>query len=80
MNDKVNFNFENLISNSIPDLIPPKEHPKPKYDFGVAYPDPESIPIPELIHSFSTALEEEGQNLALYPHPCLLYTSPSPRD
>lgn len=63
------FNFTNLISQSVPNLAPPGEHIKPIYDFGVAYPDPESIPIPELIHSFSTALEEEGQNLALYPHP-----------
>ena len=69
MNDKVNFNFENLISNSIPDLIPPKEHPKPKYDFGVAYPDPESIPVSGLINSLSLGLEEEGKDLAYYPHP-----------
>ena len=69
MNYKTNFNFENLISNSIPDLIPPKEHPKPKFDFGVAYPDPESIPISELISSLSLGLEEEGKDLAYYPHP-----------
>ena len=69
MNDKVNFNFESLISNSIPDLIPPKEHPKPKYDFGVAYPDPESIPVSGLINSLSLGLEEEGKDLAYYPHP-----------
>ena len=69
MNDKVNFNFESLISNSIPDLIPPKEHPKPKYDFGVAYPDPESIPVSGLINSLSLGLEEEGKDLAFYPHP-----------
>ena len=62
-------NFTKLISKSDPNLVPPGKHIKPIYDFGVAYPDPESIPIPELIHSFSTALEEEGQNLALYPDP-----------
>ena len=69
MNDKTHLSFEQLISKSIPDLIPPKEHPKPEYDFGVAYPDPESIPIPELINSLSTGLEEEGKDLAFYPHP-----------
>ena len=69
MNDKIDFNFENLISKSIPDLIPPQEHPKPKYDFGVAYPDPESMPISKLINSLSTGLEEEGKDLAFYPHP-----------
>ena len=69
MNDKVNLNFENIISKSIPNLTPPKEHPRPKYDFGVAYPDPESIPVAELINSLSTGLEEEGKELAFYPHP-----------
>ena len=69
MNYKANLNFENLISKSIPNLTPPKEHPKPKYDFGVAYPDPESIPVAELINSLSTGLEEEGKELAFYPHP-----------
>ena len=62
-------NFKDLISKSIPNLTPPKEHPRPKYDFGVAYPDPESIPVAELINSLSTGLEEEGKELAFYPHP-----------
>ena len=69
MDKNPNLNFGKLISKSIPDLTPPKEHIRPKYDFGVAYPDPESIPISELIHSLSTGLEEEGKELALYPHP-----------
>lgn len=69
MDKNPNLNFGKLISKSIPDLTTPKEHIRPKYDFGVAYPDPESIPISELIHSLSTGLEEEGKELALYPHP-----------
>ena len=71
MDKNPNLNFGKLISKSIPDLTTPKEHIRPKYDFGVAYPDPESIPISELIHSLSTGLEEEGKELVKY-EPVLL--------
>ena len=38
-----------------------------KYDFAVAYPDPESIPIDGLSDSISKALSTEGKDLAIYP-------------
>ena len=38
-----------------------------KYDFAVAYPDPESIPIVGLTNSISEALSTEGKDLAIYP-------------
>ena len=38
-----------------------------KYDFAVAYPDPESIPIEGLTNSISEALSTEGKDLAIYP-------------
>ena len=39
-----------------------------KYDFAIAYPDPASVPIEKLLQSLSTALQEEGRDLAVYPH------------
>jgi 2-aminoadipate transaminase len=36
------------------------------YDFAVAYPDPVSIPLDELVDGLRQALAEEGQDLALY--------------
>ncbi|MBM04316.1 MAG: aminotransferase [Chloroflexi bacterium] len=64
-----NFSFESLYSKSTP---PGKLRTPPsrgKYDFAVAYPDPNSLPIKELIESLKIGLEEEGKNLAIYPHP-----------
>lgn len=40
-----------------------------KYDFAVAYPDPVSLPLKELVNSLSDGLSEEGEDLAIYPHP-----------
>ena len=42
---------------------------RPKYDFAVAYPDPGSLPLDELVESLRSALDEEGRDLAVYPHP-----------
>lgn len=40
-----------------------------KYDFAVAYPDPDSLPLNPLMESLREALETEGAGLAIYPHP-----------
>lgn len=37
-----------------------------KYDFAVAYPDPDSIPFEGLMEGLRQGLEEEGRDLALY--------------
>ena len=39
-----------------------------RYDFAVAYPDPESIPIEGLWEGLRDAIREEGRSLALYPN------------
>jgi 2-aminoadipate transaminase len=39
------------------------------YDFAVAYPDPASVPVDDLVEGLRAALAEEGQDLALYAHP-----------
>ncbi|MCY4556259.1 MAG: PLP-dependent aminotransferase family protein [Chloroflexi bacterium] len=38
-----------------------------KYDFAVAYPDPDTLPLTGLVDALSTALEREGRDLAYYP-------------
>lgn len=39
------------------------------YDFAVAYPDPESLPLDGLMDGLKEALAAEGRDLALYNHP-----------
>ena len=38
-----------------------------KYDFAVAYPDPDSLPLEGLVDALKTALDREGRDLAYYP-------------
>lgn len=40
-----------------------------KYDFAVAYPDPDSIPFEGLMDGLKQGLAEEGRDLALYAPP-----------
>jgi len=42
--------------------------PRPKYDFAVAYPDPDTLPLEGLAQSLKAALERDGTDLAYYPH------------
>ncbi len=63
------FSFEDLFSASIPSHPGTRQaHPQSRYDFGVAYPDPDSLPLAELAEALRVGLEEEGRELALYPH------------
>ena len=64
------FNFQNLFSDRAPEAGTGKDVVKRgKYDFAVAYPDPGSLPLDDLIDALKAALREEGQELAIYPHP-----------
>ena len=38
-----------------------------RYDFAVAYPDPDSLPLDGLADALKTALDREGRDLAYYP-------------
>ena len=40
-----------------------------KYDFAIAYPDPDTLPLEELSESIRSSLLEQGRNLAIYPDP-----------
>ena len=68
MTDARPFDYEKLFAESTPGARPGVPR-RGKYDFAVAYPDPDSLPLAELVESLRTALEEEGRDLAVYPHP-----------
>ena len=60
------FNYDGLYSRgSVPVVRGENRHAK--YDFAVAYPDPETLPLEGLADSLRAALEREGKGLALYP-------------
>ena len=44
-------------------------HPAARYDFGVAYPDPDSLPLKQLVECLREELQRAGRSLAHYPHP-----------
>ena len=60
------FSYDGLFSKDMP-ASPPSPFPKAKYDFAVAYPDPDTIPLDGLVDSLKTALDREGRDLAYYP-------------
>ena len=37
--------------------------------FGIAYGDPDSIPLDGLLEAIGKGLKEDGRDLAKYPHP-----------
>ncbi len=60
------FSYDSLYSQlSVP--VARGENRHAKYDFAVAYPDPDTLPLEGLADSLRTALEREGRGLALYP-------------
>ncbi len=59
------FNYDSLFSATSRDA-PPGSFRHAKYDFAVAYPDPETLPLEELVDSLKSAFEREGRDLAYY--------------
>ena len=58
------FSYDGLYSQvSVP--IARGENRHAKYDFAVAYPDPDTLPLEGLADSLRVALEREGKGLAL---------------
>ncbi len=68
MSDGDGFSFSGLISDRAPAPRPGAAVKRAKYDFAVAYPDPDSLPLDDLAASLRSALGEEGRGLAVYPH------------
>ena len=60
------FNYETLFARNAP-VTTRSENRFAKYDFAVAYPDPETLPLDGLVESLKVALDREGRNLAYYP-------------
>ena len=60
------FNYEGLFAERAP-ITTRGANRHAKYDFAVAYPDPDTLPLTGLVEALSTALEREGRDLAYYP-------------
>lgn len=63
------FNFTSLLSSRAADAKPLGVAKRGKYDFAVAYPDPETLPLDGLVEGLKQGLAEDGRDLALYAHP-----------
>ena len=63
------FSFDDHFAESTPRGGPRGAARRGKYDFATAYPDPGSLPLGELLESLRGGLDEEGRDLAVYPHP-----------
>ena len=62
------FSFDDNYSESTPAGAQRGAVQRRKYDFAVAYPDPGSLPLDDLVESLKEALQEEGRDLAVYPN------------
>ncbi len=60
------FNYQELFAKNAP-VGARTTFPRAKYDFAVAYPDPDSLPLDGLVSALKTALDREGRDLAYYP-------------
>ena len=68
MADAPAFSFDGLFAKSAPEPRPAVAGRRGKYDFAVAYPDPASLPLHDLVESLQAGLQEEGRDLAIYPN------------
>ena len=60
------FSYEGLFAERAP-ITTRGANRHARYDFAVAYPDPDTLPLTGLVDALSTALEREGRDLAYYP-------------
>lgn len=68
MTETAPLDFGRLFARNAPAGRPLGTARRGTYDFAVAYPDPASIPLDELVDGLREALAEEGEDLALYAH------------
>ncbi|MEM7531283.1 MAG: PLP-dependent aminotransferase family protein [Chloroflexota bacterium] len=64
----MSFSFDNLYSDRAAPARVFGSSKRAKYDFAVAYPDPDTLPLDTLLDSLKRAFEEDGDYLALYAH------------
>ena len=62
------FNYDNFFSANSRDSAPGSVR-HAKYDFAVAYPDPDSLPLDDLIEAVRSGFKREGRDLAYYSSP-----------
>ena len=62
------FNYDSFFSDGSRDT-PLGSVRHSKYDFAVAYPDPDNLPLDDLIESVRAGFEREGKDLAYYSSP-----------
>ena len=62
------FNYDNFFSDGSRDT-PLGSVRHSKYDFAVAYTDPDNLPLDDLIESVRAGFEREGRDLAYYSSP-----------
>ena len=60
------FSYEGLFAERAP-ITTRGANRHARYDFAVAYPDPDTLPLTGLVDALGTALEREGRDLAYYP-------------
>ena len=60
------FNYDGLFAARAP-ITTRAANRNAKYDFAVAYPDPDTLPLDGLVDALRVALEREGRDLAYYP-------------
>ena len=60
------FNYDNLFAERAP-ITTRGANRHATYDFAVAYPDPDTLPLTGLADALRVALEREGRDLAYYP-------------
>ncbi len=60
------FNYQGLFAERAP-ITTRGANRHARYDFAVAYPDPDTLPLTGLVEALGTALEREGRDLAYYP-------------
>ncbi len=62
------FSYESLFAQNVP-VTGRAPNQKAKYDFAVAYPSPETMPLDGLVDAVREAMDREGRDLSYYPHP-----------
>ena len=62
------FDFTDFLAGNVPAPAPRIAGARPRYDFAVAYPDPDSFPAEALNEALGRALKENRREMVLYPH------------
>ena len=60
------FSYDGLFAKNSQATVTGPVH-RAKYDFAVAFPDPDTLPLDDLVEALKTALGREGRDLAYYP-------------